>query len=178
MAPSSRLLMTLLLCSLGGTALARESSDLPLPPRPNIADYEDQNRFVSDVLAWEKRVAALRAQPPSATTTQPDPQDWHHVTGPEDLDTALKNADGYVQPQYKERKRFNRTTHISFPLTQLELEEMASQIADGDARQRDSMLMTEMELLPTQLLEQLDTLQLLSAQNTQPEQLSAVQHTN
>ncbi len=47
------------------------------------------------------------------------------MTGPEDLDTALQNAHGYVQPRYKEPRRYNRTTHLSFPLQPLGKQQLA-----------------------------------------------------
>lgn len=56
---------------------------------------------------------------------------WHTVTGPEDLDQAVSNAWGYQQPEYEEPVRFNRSTHISFPLAPLPGESMARQAIDG-----------------------------------------------
>ena len=37
----------------------------------------------------------------------------------------MRNADGYVQPQYREPIRYNRTTHISFPLAPLPGQKLA-----------------------------------------------------
>ena len=168
-------LTTLLLAMPGPQALA----DNGLPPRPDIADYEDQNRFVADVLAWEKQVKARRTNPTPAPESRPAGEhDWHHITGPEDLDVALRNAHGYEQPHYKEPLRYNRTTHISFPLQHLGFDEMASQTAAGDARTPQARPLSEMETLPAHLIEQLDRLQLFSARETQPDQLGSITGTN
>ncbi|WP_348719600.1 hypothetical protein [uncultured Alcanivorax sp.] len=100
-----------------------------LGPRPDIHDYQRQDQFVTDLLAWQQRKTRLTARlargesiaPPRPST----PNDWHHITGPEDLDTAVRNAHGYVQPNYKAPIRFNRTTHVSFPLAPLPGQQLA-----------------------------------------------------
>lgn len=104
------------------------SAGQPLGPRPDINDYQDRDAFIRDVLAWEKRRASQPQAPGDAEdagNTNKQGHDWHHVTGPEDLETALRNAEGYVQPDYKQTYRFNRTTHLSFPLSKLEREQLA-----------------------------------------------------
>ena len=136
-----------------------------LPPRPQISDYEDQTAFVADVLAWEKLRDELAANPPADTTQAEAPHDWHHVTGPEDLDTAIMNAEGYEQPVYREQYRFNRTTHISFPLPKLDSREMAEKAAAAaEAAALREGLLEESELLSEYLHEQLDQLRALTAQ--------------
>lgn len=100
-----------------------------LGPRPEIRNYDQQDQFVTDLLAWKARRKALtekllegeRILPP-----EPEPpSNWHNVTGPEDLDTALQNAKGYQQPNYKEARRYDRTTHLSFPLPPLGKQQLA-----------------------------------------------------
>ena len=100
-----------------------------LGPRPEIRNYDQQDQFVTDLLAWKARRKALtekllegeRILPP-----EPEPpSNWHNVTGPEDLDTALQNAKGYQQPNYKEARRYDRTTHLSFPLPPLGRQQLA-----------------------------------------------------
>ena len=126
-------LLTLLGLLLPATASAAGDNDLSQPqqqalkqalgPRPDIHDYSRQDQFVTDLLAWQQRKSRLTARlargesiaPPRPST----PNDWHHITGPEDLDTAVSNAHGYVQPRYREPIRYNRTTHVSFPLAPL-----------------------------------------------------------
>lgn len=114
-----------------------------LGPRPDISDYQQRDDFVRDVLAWEKRRATLSEQ--LANGTLPDSEgnsqdhDWHHVSGPEDLDTALRNAEGYVQPHYQQPYRFDRTTHISFPLKRLPSEQLANKRVAPSDRARDSI---------------------------------------
>ena len=101
-------------------------------PRPQISDYQDQQTFVKALLAWQRRMAQW--QPGESDTAPPplrdDQKDWHRVTGPEDLDTAVSNAAGYQQPRYREAKRFDRTTHVSFPLAPLPQELLADQVVE------------------------------------------------
>ncbi|MCG8394273.1 MAG: hypothetical protein MI745_14435 [Pseudomonadales bacterium] len=100
-----------------------------LGPRPEIRDYDRQDQFVTDLLAWQRRKTELenRLARGQAITTPPPatPRDWHHVTGPEDLDTALQNAEGYQQPEYQEPLRYDRTTHLSFPLAPLPQQQLS-----------------------------------------------------
>lgn len=102
-----------------------------LGPRPEIRNYDQQDQFVTDLLAWKARRKALtekllegeRILPP-----EPEPPtNWHNVTGPEDLDTALQNAKGYQQPNYKEARRYDRTTHLSFPLPPLGKQQLSKE---------------------------------------------------
>lgn len=146
-----------------GAALASEQR---LPPRPQISDYQDQSKFVADVLAWEKLRDELANSPPPPP--EPTDLDWHHVTGPEDLDTAIMNAEGYIQPSYKEKLRFNRTTHISFPLPKLDSQEMAEKAAAAEAALLRKDMIEEAELLSEYLQEQLDQLRALTAQTPGP----------
>ncbi|WP_111655661.1 hypothetical protein [Isoalcanivorax indicus] len=105
------------------------------PPRPDISHYADTQAFVADMLAWQRQygdstdMAQGTTDAPSDTARYEKP--WHQVTGPEDLEQAVRNADGYQQPRYPEPRRFNRTTHISFPLSPLPAERMASEALEG-----------------------------------------------
>ena len=100
-----------------------------LGPRPDIKQYQQHDTFVADLLAWQRLKGELEARlargeqllPPSPAT----PRDWHHVTGPEDLDIAIENAEGYEQPHYQEPRRFDRTTHVSFPLAPLQQQQLS-----------------------------------------------------
>jgi len=114
-----------------------------LGPRPDIHDYSRQDQFVTDLLAWQQRKTRLTARlsrgesiaPPRPNT----PNDWHHVTGPEDLDTAVSNAHGYVQPRYREPIRYNRTTHVSFPLTPLPGQQLADKALSAPGTLPDNL---------------------------------------
>lgn len=133
------MLLTLLGPLLSATASATDASELSQPqqqalkqalgPRPDIHDYSRQDQFVTDLLAWQQRKTRLIARLASGESIAPPrpspPNDWHHVTGPEDLDTAVRNAHGYVQPRYREPIRYNRTTHVSFPLAPLPGQQLA-----------------------------------------------------
>lgn len=157
---------TLLSAPLG----AEPITSAQLPSRPNIADYEDQSRFVTDVLAWEKLRAQLAEQPPQETPPESEDaeHDWHHVTGPENLDTALRNAEGYVQPNYKAKRRFNRTTHLSFPLQHLPADVMAHERADTPEETVSAYPLSELERLPKTVVDQLDLIQPLSPSSLPP----------
>ena len=124
------MLISVMMLALNGQALGAQEVESPqealaraLGARPEIRDYTRQDRFVTDLLAWQRHKSELEAKlargesiAPPAPAPQPN---WHHVTGPEDLDTALHNAQGYKQPNYQEPIRYDRTTHLSFPLPPL-----------------------------------------------------------
>lgn len=127
-------------------------------PRPRIEDYQNREAFVTDVLAWQKdrnaviELARQGALPKIPDESATDNRDWHTVTGPEDLNTAVMNASGYQQPVYKERRRFNRTTHISFPLQQLPVESLSASAVKDSLGKPPATLETE---LPNELAERL-----------------------
>ena len=128
---STILALLLLLTMTAQAETALEAAENWLPPRPDINTYIDEAAFVSDVLAWEQKRQHIAQRiesgqlPASPHSPSSEEHDWHHVTGPEDLETALQNAHGYEQPEYPEKLRFNRTTHLSFPLQHLEKEQLA-----------------------------------------------------
>lgn len=171
---------TLILSSMAPASDAPSQADgATFKARPNIADYQDQKQFVIDVLEWEKQQQSVSASTNSAADHESaDSHDWHHVTGPENLSTAIKNADGYVQPNYKETYRFNRTTHISFPLPKLKSTEMAEEAAAGSAKQLSDDLLTQMEKLPEHVVDQINQLQTFSAQETTLKTLTSATATN
>jgi|SRR5690606_23594103 hypothetical protein len=151
-----------------------------LPPRPRMEDYRDQTAFVADVLAWQQLRDKLAHSVTTGAETgqiQVDPHDWHHVTGPENLETAVQNAEGYVQPNYREKLRFNRTTHLSFPLQQLPPTIMSAEVATSTTVPTDTPASTELELLPVQMMEQLEQMQRLTAQTRSPGLASSISAT-
>lgn len=107
-----------------------------LGPRPEIRDYVRQDTFVTDLLAWQRHKSELEAKlarGESIAPPTPAPQpNWHHVTGPEDLDTALHNAQGYKQPNYQAPIRYDRTTHLSFPLAPLPQQQLSEKALTGE----------------------------------------------
>ena len=62
---------------------------------------------------------------------------WHNVTGPEDIDQAVRNAWGYQQPEYEDPLRFDRSTHISFPLPPLPGAAMSEHTIEGGIARED-----------------------------------------
>lgn len=136
---TTSLLTFALIFALGAPPLpAQPSAGDPIPPRPKLEDYKNQSDFVRDVLAWQKsrdnRERYKQSRPDDTKSDDASPDDWHHVTGPEKLDEALRNAYGYIQPNYKEKYRFNRTTHLSFPLARLPARQLSDQSIDGALR--------------------------------------------
>lgn len=137
------MLISVMALALSGQALAAQGAESPqdalaraLGPRPEIRDYTRQDRFVTDLLAWQRHKSELEAKlargesiAPPAPAPQPN---WHHVTGPEDLDTALHNAQGYKQPNYQEPIRYDRTTHLSFPLPPLPQQQLSEKALTGE----------------------------------------------
>lgn len=139
-------LLAALSAILPASALATDNNGLESPhqqvlqqvlgSRPDIHDYSRQDEFVTDLLAWQRQKAALAARlakGESIAPKSPEPRaNWHHITGPEDLDTALHNAHGYQQPNYRESIRYNRTTHLSFPLTPLPQQQLSEKALIGE----------------------------------------------
>ena len=137
------MLISVMMLALNGQALGAQDVESPqealvraLGPRPEIRDYTRQDRFVTDLLAWQRHKSELEAKlargesiAPPAPAPQPN---WHHVTGPEDLDTALHNAQGYKQPNYQEPIRYDRTTHLSFPLPPLPQQQLSEKVLTGE----------------------------------------------
>lgn len=107
--------------------------------RPTLENYDDPDRFITDVLAWEKHQRQNKTQKKQKSQkghTSSEPEDWHDITGPETLEGALRKARGYTPPDYKAQYRFNRTTHLSFPLPRLEGEQMSGQAITGGLREQ------------------------------------------
>ncbi|MEQ3724922.1 hypothetical protein [Alcanivorax sp.] len=137
------ILISVMALALSGQALAAQDVESPqdalaraVGPRPEIRDYTRQDRFVTDLLAWQRHKSELEAKlarGESIAPPTPAPQpNWHHVTGPEDLDTALHNAQGYKQPNYQTPIRYDRTTHLSFPLAPLPQQQLSEKALTGE----------------------------------------------
>ena len=128
-----RLILALVLLWTGGVT-AEPAPDA----RPKLADYQNPDHFVRDVLAWERRHGRGNdsdASDESGEKPANYTDSWHNITGPEKLDEALRKAYGYTPPDYEARYRFNRTTHLSFPLPRLESSQMSGQAITGGLSQ-------------------------------------------
>ena len=161
------MLISVMMLALNGQALGAQDVESPqdalaraLGTRPEIRDYTRQDRFVTDLLAWQRHKSELEAKlargesiAPPAPAPQPN---WHHVTGPEDLDTALHNAQGYKQPNYQEPIRYDRTTHLSFPLPPLPQQQLSEKVLIGE---RPVPADPAKEEIPEELLEENTRLQ-------------------
>ena len=161
------MLISVMMLALNGQALGAQDVESPqealvraLGPRPEIRDYTRQDRFVTDLLAWQRHKSELeaklaRGEPIAPPAPAPQPN-WHHVTGPEDLDTALHNAQGYKQPNYQEPIRYDRTTHLSFPLPPLPQQQLSEKVLIGE---RPVPADPAKEEIPEELLEENTRLQ-------------------
>jgi hypothetical protein len=132
----------LALCLLACTVFVSTASAVYASPRsherPSLDDYDDPDQFVRELLAWKRK--QRRASDHSGQESEPQPSkqdDWHIVTGPETLEGALQKARGYTPPDYEAKYRFNRTTHLSFPLPRLEGEQMSGQAITGGLRKQE-----------------------------------------
>lgn len=157
------MLISVMMLALNGQAQGAQDVESPqeaLGARPEIRDYTRQDRFVTDLLAWQRHKSELeaklaRGEPIAPPAPAPQPN-WHHVTGPEDLDTALHNAQGYKQPNYQEPIRYDRTTHLSFPLPPLPQQQLSEKVLTGE---RPVPADPAKEEIPEELLEENTRLQ-------------------
>lgn len=115
-------------------SFAHAGSDQAPEKRPQLHQYDNPDQFITDVLAWERRQRQQKNQTTQKENDGPDSTDWHDITGPETLEGALRKARGYTPPDYEAQYRFNRTTHLSFPLPRLEGEQMSGQAITGGLR--------------------------------------------
>lgn len=117
--------------------------------RPRLEDYPNAMAWLQALQAHDRRQQTARqprptpvAAPPQASPlpvpvpegvdpaseTAPPPL---LVTGPEDLERAVELARDIHHPDYVQPIRYNRTTHLSFPLDSIESQDM-SQTSVGD----------------------------------------------
>ncbi|MGH8491952.1 MAG: hypothetical protein ACRERR_02420 [Moraxellaceae bacterium] len=130
------LIFSLTTVSAGVLAAASEE-------RPRLQDYPSSYTFLQALEAWN------RAHPDGATSSAPhislpaskklmvvDPTSElapppFEITGPETLDGAVEKAREISHPDYKEKIRYHRSTHLSFPLHSIDGQDM-SQASVGD----------------------------------------------
>ncbi len=130
---SSLKILTVLTLLASSTGIADSPTPRDASQRPQLENYENPDKFVQELLAWERQ--QRQSDNNSARTDRPSKQrDWHDITGPETLEGALRRARGYTPPDYEAQYRFNRTTHLSFPLPRLEGEQMSGQAITGGLR--------------------------------------------
>lgn len=128
--------------------------------RPRLDQFSSYDAFMQAMVAWESRPArpqAIKSQT-AATTPRPpatrpipvpegvDPTSESAppplaITGPEDLDTAVELAKDISHPDYTAPVRYNRSTHISFPLPSIDGSDMSQASVPG-ALQTDTRTAT------------------------------------
>lgn len=102
-------------------------------PRPE--QYSSTDAYMKALLAWESRPASADSKAASTTHPIPVPEGIDPtsetappplaINGPEDLDTAVELAKGITHPNYTAPIRYHRSTHISFPLTSIDGQDMS-----------------------------------------------------
>lgn len=156
---------------LAATALTLVSAPLHASAddkRPRLDQFSSYEAFLKAMVAWESRPASTPAtakatpapaRPETGPSTRPiplpegvDPTSETAppplaITGPEDLDTAVELAKDISHPEYKARIRYNRTTHISFPLQSIDGSDM-SQASVGNALMVDKSALEDTATLP------------------------------
>lgn len=135
MTPSSALkLLALSLTSLSAGVLAAAAEE-----RPRMEDYPSSYAFLQALESWNKSLPGKTPppappSPPPIVVTDPTSEQApppFEITGPESLDVAVEKARYIDHPAYKEKIRYRRTTHISFPLPSIDGQDM-SQASVGD----------------------------------------------
>lgn len=133
MKPSTALkLLALALTSLSAGLLVAAAEE-----RPRLQDYPSSYEYLQAMLAWNRAhpdgTASASKTPPLPTQTAPqvlDPTSElapppFEITGPESLDVAVEKARDIEHPAYKEKIRYHRSTHLSFPLHSIDGQDMS-----------------------------------------------------
>lgn len=105
--------------------------------RPQLKDFPNYYSFLQALETWKKeqstpppKVAVSTPPPPAGDVRAVVPPNIDPtselapppilITGPENLDEAVELARDISHPHYKEKIRYHRSTHISFPLTPID----------------------------------------------------------
>lgn len=152
MTPYSLLLMMVVAALTLVSAPMHASTEESRPRLEQFASYDD---FLKAMVTWEARnqqpspaAPALATAPPAAPapaqpSTRPipvpdgiDPTSETAppplaITGPEDLEVAVELAKDITHPDYKAPIRYNRSTHISFPLPTIDGSDMSQASISG-----------------------------------------------
>ncbi|MDP2227388.1 MAG: hypothetical protein Q8J78_07910 [Moraxellaceae bacterium] len=141
------LLSVLLLLALGPAQVLAAD---PEERRPRLEDFASYTAYLQALQTFDQRQAerskpaAARAKASPAISPLPlpvpegvDPASESAppplmVTGPEDMERAVELARSISHPEYVQRIRYNRTTHLSFPLSSIGSQDM-SQSSVNDA---------------------------------------------
>jgi len=116
--------------------------------KPRIEDYADYNAFLVDVMEYRRQKqqrleARQRAEAEAAARAEEagvplqeetlasisgqraeDISGLYQISAPETLDEALERARKLPHPVYTEQERFGRTTSFSFPMPQIDGEDL------------------------------------------------------
>lgn len=134
------------------TLLSAPSLALQDEGRPRLEHFASYDEFLKAMVTWEARqtsappavTAPAAAQPVAkAPSTRPipvpegvDPTSETAppplaITGPEDLEVAVELAKDITHPDYTAPIRYNRSTHISFPLPSIDGSDMSQASIPG-----------------------------------------------
>lgn len=175
MKPSTALkLLAFALTSLSAGSLSAAAAE-----RPRLQDYPSSYEFLQAMQVWKQAhpEGASPAGSSSAKTGTPaerrdqsstvDPTSElapppFEINGPESLDVAVEKARDLLHPDYKEKIRYQRSTHLSFPLHTIDGHDM-SQASVSDSLdiqgKTASEKKAELENLTAQLNQDQRTLQ-------------------
>lgn len=132
-----KLLVIALAAATAGTVSAAAEE------RPHMENYPSSYEFLQALQAWNKAhpngvttapasapapVAAQAAAVDPTSEQAPPPID---IKGPENLDMAVEQAKGIEHPAYKEKIRYHRTTHLSFPLHKIDGQDLSQASVEG-----------------------------------------------
>lgn len=111
--------------------------------RPRLQDYPSSYTFLQALEAWNRAhpggiasstPAATPPEAPKAVVLDPTSElapPPFEVTGPESLEVAVEKAKDIAHPDYKEKVRYHRSTHLSFPLSSIDGQDMSqASVAD------------------------------------------------
>lgn len=146
--------------------------------RPQLKNYASSYQFLQALEDWNKAQATAKTigNPAEASATAPESSQKSHivpsipagidptsesapppiiVVGPESLDEAVSLAKDIHHPDYKEKVRYHRTTHLSFPLPSIDGSDM-SQASVGNALTLSEVTGGDQNMSSEQLSELID----------------------
>lgn len=151
------------------TLLSAPSLALQDEGRPRLEHFASYDEFLKAMVTWEARqtsappaaTAPAAAQPVAkAPSTRPipvpegvDPTSETAppplaITGPEDLEVAVELAKDITHPDYTAPIRYNRSTHISFPLPSIDGSDMSQASISGGLQPEASKIDDTALLVP------------------------------
>jgi hypothetical protein len=118
-----------------GAVMATPVVAAPSEQRPRLQDFPSSTQFIQALEAWNRDhpdgvvvAPVIKPAPPAIVVTDPTSEfapPPFEITGPENLAEAVEKAKSIEHPNYKEKIRYHRSTHLSFPLHSIDGAEMS-----------------------------------------------------